>query len=103
MVGQGLDDETFAADRAWARDFYEAVRPFAPNAATYLNFEADTNEDRVRASYGEQKYRRLAALKAVWDPENVFRHNANIRPAPAAAEVPQPRQASKAATTFVAG
>jgi hypothetical protein len=99
MVGQGMDDETFAADRAWARNFYEAVRPFAPNAATYLNFEADANEDRVQASYGEQKYRRLAALKAVWDPENVFRHNANIKPAPAAAAVPTPRQESKTPTT----
>jgi FAD/FMN-containing dehydrogenase len=103
MVGQGMDDETFAADRAWARNFYEAVRPFAPSAAAYLNFEADANEERVRASYGEEKYRRLADLKAVWDPDNVFRHNANIKPTPAAAVVPQPRQVSETPTTPVRG
>ena len=96
MVGQGFDEETFAADRAWAKGFYEAVRPFAPSAAAYLNFEADASEDRMRASYGEEKYRRLAALKAVWDPDNVFRHNANIVPEGAAAApgVPQPRAAA---------
>jgi FAD/FMN-containing dehydrogenase len=89
-------DEAFAADRAWARGFWDAMRPFAPSAATYVNFEADADEDRVRASYGEAKYRRLAALKAVWDPDNVFHHNANIRPA---AGVPEPRAASEAPLT----
>jgi FAD/FMN-containing dehydrogenase len=103
MVGQGVDEETFAADRAWARNFYEAVRPFAPSAAAYLNFEADANEDRVRASYGDEKYRRLAALKALWDPDNVFRHNPNIQPAPAAAGIPEPRQVPETSTTPVAG
>ena len=105
MVGMGTDDETFAADRAWARGFWEAMRPYAPNGATYLNFEAETSEDRVRDSYGEPKYRRLAALKAAWDPDNVFRHNANIRPAAptgqgaATDSIPRARQASDTAVT----
>jgi len=30
----------------------------------------------------------------VWDPDNVFHHNANIKPA---AGIPQPRAASEAA------
>jgi FAD/FMN-containing dehydrogenase len=94
MIAMGLPadgDQGFAADRAWVRGFWEAMRSFAPNGATYVNFESDADESRVRDSYGEAKYRRLAELKAVWDPDNVFHHNANIRPAPAGADIPQPR------------
>jgi FAD/FMN-containing dehydrogenase len=93
---EGDDDESFAADRAWARGFWEAMRPFAPNGATYVNFESDTDESRVRDSYGAAKHHRLAALKAIWDPDNVFHHNANIKPA---AGIPEPRAASEAPAT----
>ena len=47
----------------------------------YLNFEPDEGEDKVRAGFGAEKYATLAALKAKWDPENLFRLNQNIRPA----------------------
>ena len=68
--------------------------PYASDEGAYLNFEADADERRVRASYGEQKYHRLAALKAEWDPDNLFRRNPNIPPA--AAGVPVPRVWRKA-------
>jgi FAD/FMN-containing dehydrogenase len=84
------DAETFAAEREWAREGWAALRPYAPDDGAYVNFEYDTDAARVRASYGD-KYRRLAALKAVWDPENVFRSNVNITPDPAATGVPPPR------------
>jgi FAD/FMN-containing dehydrogenase len=99
MVALAPDKETFEADRGWVRDFWQALRPHAPDDGAYVNFEADTDNDRVRASYGEKKYRRLAALKAQWDPDNVFHHNANIAPevtsAAATPGVPAPRDTTR--------
>jgi FAD/FMN-containing dehydrogenase len=40
----------------------------------------DESADRVRASYGDQ-YDRLACVKAIYDPDNLFRVNQNITPA----------------------
>ena len=65
---------------AWARNFRRDISSFT-NGGVYLNFIGDEGQDRIRAAYGEEKYRRLAEIKAEWDPENVFRGNQNIQPA----------------------
>jgi hypothetical protein len=59
------------------RAFADTIRPFSPGAA-YLNFTLEA--DRVRDAYGEQKSRRLVAIKDERDPDNVFRMNQNIKP-----------------------
>jgi FAD/FMN-containing dehydrogenase len=42
----------------------------------------DEGEDRVSASYRDN-YMRLAAVKAKYDPNNLFRMNQNIKPSSA--------------------
>jgi hypothetical protein len=69
------------ADRKWVRSFYDALLPHSSGNATYVNFLAEPDDDRVRASYGAEKYERLAQVKAEYDPDNIFHLNANIKPA----------------------
>lgn len=64
----------------WGRSFRDDIARFA-SGGTYLNFIGDEGPDRVRAAFGEAKYARLAAIKARYDPDNVFHGNQNIRPA----------------------
>jgi FAD/FMN-containing dehydrogenase len=64
---------------AWARDFFDALQPHT-SGRVYVNFLGDEGQDRVRAAYGERTYERLARLKRIYDPTNLFRLNQNIRP-----------------------
>jgi FAD/FMN-containing dehydrogenase len=67
----------------WARELWAAMRPFAADAV-YVNALGDARdegEERVRAAYGAATYDRLADLKRVYDPANLFRVNQNIKPA----------------------
>ncbi|MCZ0979156.1 FAD-binding oxidoreductase [Streptomyces diastatochromogenes] len=66
--------------RQWVHDVRADVRPWALDA-TYLNFVGDEGERRIVSSFGEENYRRLAAVKGRYDPDNVFRFNQNIVPA----------------------
>jgi FAD/FMN-containing dehydrogenase len=81
IAGDAQTTEAYEAGRVWVRAFWEAMRPHARGSGGYINFQSDADEDRVRSSYGPDKYARLAKVKAAWDPKNVFHLNANIRPA----------------------
>jgi hypothetical protein len=76
--------ELLATDRSWARSVWQALAANANGTGGYINFMAEQDADRVRAAYGPVKYQRLARIKARYDPDNVFRMNANIKPAPQA-------------------
>jgi FAD/FMN-containing dehydrogenase len=81
MVIAGIDPDpaTAQALKKWATDYWTAIHPF-DLAGAYPNFMMDDEgEARVKASYGDN-YPRLAALKAKFDPTNLFRVNQNIRP-----------------------
>ena len=56
------------------------MKPWA-TGRQYLNMLGDEGVDRVKAAYGPEKFGKLQALKAKWDPTNLFRHNQNIPPA----------------------
>jgi FAD/FMN-containing dehydrogenase len=69
------DDECIG----WARSLYRATVPFA-TGHVYVNFLTSDEKDRLRSAYGAN-YERLAAIKAKYDPTNLFRMNHNIKPA----------------------
>jgi len=72
---------SLAAERGWVRGFWEALRPHALGSGDgYINGVAEHSSDGVRGSYGTAKYERLARIKAEYDPDNMFRFNANIPP-----------------------
>jgi hypothetical protein len=62
----------------WARNYWEALHPYSAGGA-YVNFMMDEGEDRIKATYGDN-YDKLAAIKAKYDPDNLFRVNQNIKP-----------------------
>ena len=67
------------AETAWARRFLGALQPHS--AGVYVNFlDSDDDASRVREAYGDETYRRLAEVKAKYDPDNVLHHNKNIQP-----------------------
>ncbi len=70
-------------DRAWARSAWEALRPYS-TGGNYMNVQtADDDDARLRDAYRDS-LDRLAKVKRAYDPDNLFRVNRNIAPAPAA-------------------
>jgi len=66
---------------AYTKETAAAMEPWT-TGRSYLNFIGDEGSDRVADAFGPTAYSRLQALKQEWDPDNVFSHNQNIRPAP---------------------
>ena len=76
----GVDPDPAKAEliKSWTIRCWEALHPYSAGGA-YVNFMMDESQERVKATYGVN-YDRLAALKAKYDPENLFNVNQNIRP-----------------------
>jgi hypothetical protein len=67
-------------DTAWTRRFFASLGRF--REGVYVNFlGGDEDRYRVREAYGDSVYDRLVAVKTRHDPDNIFHHNQNIRPA----------------------
>ena len=66
------------AHLTWARAAWKNLEPFT--RGFYVNDNnADISERKVLENYG-LNYQRLSQLKAKYDPTNLFRLNANIKP-----------------------
>jgi hypothetical protein len=74
---EGPDDRPVR--EAWVSEFAEALRQGDDGA--YVNFLGDEGEARVRAAYPGATWDRLRAIKARYDPTNLFGLNQNIPPA----------------------
>ena len=70
-----------AVRQEWVDDLVRTLRQ--DDRGVYVNFLVDEGEDRIRAAYPGRTWDRLAAVKRRYDPDNVFRRNQNIPPAPA--------------------
>jgi FAD/FMN-containing dehydrogenase len=79
IVGVDPDPSQNARMIAWAKDYWLALHAYAAGGA-YVNMVMDEGEDTVKAAYGDN-YARLAHLKAIYDPKNLFHMNQNIKPA----------------------
>jgi FAD binding domain/Berberine and berberine like len=79
-VFAGVDPDPANLDtiRRWSTGYSQALHQYSAGGA-YVNMMMDEGQDRVRASY-RGNYDRLAQIKAVYDPANVFRVNQNIQP-----------------------
>lgn len=64
---------------AWMSRFAAAIQQ--SDTGAYANFLGDEGEARVRVAYPGATWDRLAAIKAQYDPTNLFRLNQNIPPA----------------------
>ena len=63
---------------AWVNEYAAELRQ--ADTGAYVNFLSDEGAGRVRAAYPDATWDRLTAIKARYDPTNLFRLNQNIPP-----------------------
>ena len=80
-------DESAATEEAhvaWAKGLTAEMSPHTVDGV-YLNFTNEDDDDRIRRTYGPERFARLQALKDKYDPTNLFHLNPNIPPSNGAA------------------
>ena len=81
VIAQWRDGAESDRHKAWAREHWGRLEPLTSGAAYLNHLAGDDSAEKIRASYGSN-YERLAKIKAKYDPDNLFRLNANVQPAP---------------------
>jgi FAD/FMN-containing dehydrogenase len=81
VIGQWFDRVHEEPAIAWCRHTFDALQSFVGQRryANYLGSDEDAGAAAL-AAYGPN-LARLRELKRQYDPENVFRHNVNVKPA----------------------
>lgn len=80
VIHPGAFWENPAHDRnaeAWVRGYKEQLRPFT-TGGVWLNFTGDEGNDRIKAAYGAENFKRLQTTKQHYDPGNMFHANHNL-------------------------
>ncbi len=75
-----MDPDQAEHETTWARALMQTMRPWTVGKAPPNFISKDEGHDRLRASYGDEKFERLVALKDKFDPDNVFSLNQNVPP-----------------------
>jgi len=78
VLGSWEDETQDEAQIDWTRQAWRSLRPFS-TGGVYANGVADGDAEEIGGAFGVN-YQRLAAVKAIYDPGNLFRLNANIVP-----------------------
>jgi FAD/FMN-containing dehydrogenase len=81
ILSQWADPADSERNIAWTREVFAAMEPHLADAV-YVNNLGEEGQTRVQAAYGAN-YERLAEVKHTYDPDNLFRLNQNVVPAPA--------------------
>jgi len=79
IVAQWIDPAQSEACIGWVRQVWAQMEPLTSGSAYINHIAGDDQPEKVRASYGTN-YDKLVALKQKYDPANLFRLNANIKP-----------------------
>jgi FAD/FMN-containing dehydrogenase len=79
VVAQWIHDSDSESHISWTRAAWKRIEPLT-KGTTYINHLAlDDRPERLRSSFGGN-YDRLVAVKNKYDPINLFRLNANVKP-----------------------
>lgn len=78
MVGASWKNNDYSeANVSYMRSLWKTIEPFTRDF--YVNNDLEQNADKIRATY-RGNFQRLQRIKNQYDPSNLFRLNANIKP-----------------------
>lgn len=67
----------------WVKQAWTRTRELMDLKTSYVNLNFEEGEggvDPLVEVFGAEKYARLQQIKTAWDPNNLFRHNFNVKP-----------------------